>query len=162
MNKTIKKLMLFLIFLTPLEARSLSVPSYIEDTNDIKGNICKIIKEKTSGGVSFEDTALATAEKDAIIMKTISSLYAEGFTTITSLSKDPSVAGDFIDSSTPVTATDKKEVLEAEVQAQINHIAKRLNSIISLEAGIAELEGSMILRSLSNIQCPSEALSGEK
>ena len=149
------------LFFVSSQAVALSVPSYIEDTDDIKGNICKIIDEKTARGGAFEDTALITAEKDTIIMKTISSLYAEGFTTMTSLSKDPDSVGNFVDSSSPVTATNKKEVLESEVQKQMNNIAKRLNSIVSLESGIAELEGSMALRSLSNVKCSSEIFSGE-
>ena len=143
------------------QAFGLSVPSYIEDTDDIKGNICKIINEKTASGLAFEDTALTSAEKNAIVMKTISSLYAEGFTTMTSLSKNPSVVGSFINTASSIIPKDKKDVLESEVQKQMNSVAKRLNSIISLEAGIAELEGTMALLPLSGVKCSSEALSGE-
>ena len=160
MNKII--FFIVCLFFVSSQAFALSVPSYIEDTDDIKENICKIIKEKTASGVAFEDTSLTTAEKDMIIMKAISSLYAEAFTTMTILSNSPSTVGNFVDTSSPIKATNKKEVLESEVQTKINSIAKRLNSIISLEAGIAELEGSMILKSLTNVQCSKDALSGEK
>ncbi len=139
-------------------AWALTVPSYIQDPEDIKSNICLIINEKTATGGGFEDTALISAEKDNIIMKTISSLYAEAFTTLTGLSKNPSAVGDFVSSADPVSSTDKKEVLESEVQTKLNSIAKRLNSIVSLEAGMAELEGSMVLHTLQNVRCSSEAL----
>lgn len=134
-------------------ANAVQIPDYIEDVEDIKGNVNVIIENLTSKAVNSESAAEDGEFKNIILRQLAASLYAEALTTRTNILKaekakasKEKVEGGL--GKLTGGADNKKDMMADEVQPQLRSIAERLTSIVSLEAGIANLEGTTIITRL--------------
>ena len=142
------------IFIIPADALCYEFPyAYsvkINDPNDNAEIIANyLISEATDAKTAQEDKERIEMIKENIV----TSLYAEALATRIKIAKRAeekklSAAKDKISGAITGKLNDARAVLQDEVLLHTGNIAERLNDIMSMEAGIADLEGTIILTNL--------------
>ena len=134
-------------------AQALEIPSYIVDIERPYKNIDSIIEALTSNAINADEAADAQEHNNIMQRQLAASAYAQALTARIRLIRQAKDAEKTarkkkLKKSTPGGADNKKAVLAQDVQPVMRSIAEHLNSIVSLEAAQANLEGTMLLNSL--------------
>ena len=162
MNKMFFSLLVAVLSLLPLSAaQAFDVPTYIENPQDVSGNIDIIIKENTAPRTSSKNAQDLRQKLDNTINEYAARLYAESFiisaASSAAASGNNSAVGKISGlASGLLGATDKNHVLQDKVKAPAKEIAENVKQLMELEAAIANLEGLQILAGL-DISDNSEA-----
>lgn len=134
--------------ISPRFSSAMEIPGYIDPQKDIPANVESIIQALTSEAEGITG-AIDDEEFNNIMLRKLSAaLYAEALTTRTQLIKEAKEK-----SKKKITSAikDKKAVVSEEVQTYLRKIAERINAIVSLEAGIANLEGTTVFATMPKI-----------
>lgn len=133
----------------------LEVPAYVDTTASVPANVSSIVKALTSNAGGLQEAQDDADYYNTVKRKLAASLYAEALTTRTNLIADEKKAAAEKTAKAAGNALagisgskDKKEIIANDVQPQLVSIAKRLNSIMTLEAMTANLEGTLMITGL--------------
>lgn len=149
----------------------LEVPAYIDTTASVPANVRKIVDALTSKAEGMQEAQDDADYYNTVKRKLAASLYAEALTTRTNMIADEKKAAAEKTAKAAGKALagmggsqDKKEIIANDVQPQLVSIAKRLNSVMTLEAMVANLEGTMLITDLpkSNTELVSSKNSADK
>ena len=144
----------------------LEVPAYVDTTASVPVNVRSIVKALTSNAGGLQEAQDDADYYNTVKRKLAASLYAEALTTRTNLiadekkaaaEKTAQAAGNALAGITG--SEDKKEIIANDIQPQQVSIAKRLNSIMTLEAMTANLEGTLLITGLPKSN--TEVISGD-
>ncbi len=134
------------------DAQSFEIPSYIEDPQDVSGNINIIIEQNTPKRGSSEDAQDLTKKTQETISEYAARLYAEALAIRASMSKETGavevvkdVAGNILGS------TNKQAILQNDVKSQVKNIALHLKQIVELETAIVNLQSTQLLAGMDEV-----------
>ncbi len=149
MNNLTKIGCLLLVFLPLSGAKAVEIPDYITQIDDVAANICPIINN-----LSSQATGATSAEADARVKQQLrrdlaAAAYGQAIATRAQLQQQAvaDVAKQGVDAILS-SLKYKKEIMADKIQPALISIAERLNSIVSMEASIAALEGTMMFTDL--------------
>ena len=145
----------------------LEVPSYVDTKASVPVNVRSIVKALTSNAGGLQEAQDDADYYNTVKRKLAASLYAEALTTRTNLIADEKKAAAEKTAKAAGNALagisgskDKKEIIANDIQPQLVSIAKRLNSIMTLEAMTANLEGTMMITGLPKSN--TDVISGDE
>lgn len=147
MNNLTKIGCLLLVFLPLSGAKAVEIPDYITQIDDVAANICPIINN-----LSSRATGATSAEADARVKQQLrrelaAAAYGQAIATRAQLQQQ-AFSNMILDAALSVIIKDKKKIMADKIQPALISIAERLNSIVSMEASIAALEGTMMFTDL--------------
>ena len=172
---SIKFLALFVFFCFIGNVKALDILAYIEDPQDITGNIEIIVKENTPIVKSSEDAEAWEQKSNEMLRQYATQLYADAIstrakmmgssspetdTTILDGVNLPGQAGAIMEGVKSIfkklssKSQDNTSILQNEVKDYNKNIALRLKQIANLEASIANLKGFLALRAFNTSFAP--------
>lgn len=155
MNRLRYKYLTILVFgllLIPAYGHAYDFPAaYSDKINDPSANTVVIIDYLTSKALNSADARDDAQRARRVKENAATALYAEALATRIKLVERSKSKG-LKDTAGALTGVlkDSRSVLQEEVLTNVSNIAERLNDIVSLEAGLADMEGSAILTSIPN------------
>ncbi len=157
MNKLKHFSILFLaaVCCTPTSTLALEIPDYIVSKNgkpiNVADNICPIIKALSSEAVNSTEAEAEASKENELLRDLASKVYAEAISTRVVLMNEKDREFD-LDSLCADKgngeAEEQKEIMTKATRPLLISIARRLQSIAALEAGIASLEGTQMFKSI--------------
>lgn len=131
-------------------AQAVEIPNYIKKVEKVKDNVDLIIENLTSKAQGSEQSQQDAEYFNGILREHAAALYAEALTTRTNIlkaeqEKAEKKAAAAVAGSLTGGSDNKKQILTDDILPQMQSIAERWNKIVSLEAGIASLEGNTII-----------------
>ncbi len=160
MNKKLKilSLIIFCLFLKKGEAEAFEIPSYIEDPQDVNGNIDIIIEQNTPirGGLSRAQNL--SSKTNETIAEYAARLYAEALSIRATLNKKTPESS----SQTGISlgSKNKQEILQNDVKSQVKNIALHLKQIVELETAIVNLQSTQLLVGMDEVSTSGRSSEG--
>lgn len=137
---------LFCYILTIKEVWAFEVPSYIEDPQDVSGNIDIIIEQNTPNRGTMTNAQETTQKTDETIAEYAARLYAEALSIRARLSQKSEA-----DKAKTTGSTNKQEILQNDVKSQVKNIALHLKQIVELETAIVNLQSTQLLVGMDEV-----------
>lgn len=134
------------------DAQSFEIPSYIEDPQDVSGNINIIIEQNTPKRSSSAAAQDLTQKTQETISEYAARLYAEALAIRASMSQKAGTA-DAIESlaDNVLGSTNKQEILQNNVKSRVKNIALHLKQIVELETAIVNLQSAQLLAGMDEV-----------
>ncbi len=163
MNKKIINLCLivFCFFLVQEETRAFEIPSYIEDPQDVSGNIDIIIEQNTPIRGQITSAQDLSDKTNETVAEYAARLYAEALSIRAGLTNTSKGTDSLKKSNNFLGSSNKQEILQNDVKNQVKNIALHLKQIVELETAIINLQSTQLLVNMDEVST-SGGLSGEE
>lgn len=128
------------------EVLAFEIPSYIEDPQDVSGNINVIIEQNTPDRGTITNAQETSQKTNETIAEYAARLYAESLSIRAGLSQKAGT-----DEVKTTGSTNKQEILQNDVKSQVKNIALRLKQIVELETAIVNLQSTQLLVGMDEV-----------
>ena len=128
------------------EVLAFEIPSYIEDPQDVSGNINVIIEQNTPDRGTITNAQETSQKTNETIAEYAARLYAESLSIRAGLSQKAGT-----DEVKTTGSTNKQEILQNDVKSQVKNIALHLKQIVELETAIVNLQSTQLLVGMDEV-----------
>lgn len=133
------------------ELKAFEIPSYIEDPQDVSGNIDIIIRQNTPIRRDSEGAQDLSDQTNETITEYAARLYAEALSTRAQLTKNANASAAEKVTDKILSSSNKQEILQNNVKSQVKNIAIKLKKIVELETAIVNLQNTQLLVGMDEI-----------